>query len=187
MVAISRYLKATRPGCMTVFVGPCVAKKGETLNEFIADRPDYAITFDEMIDLLASKDIEIEAVPEDYQEASTWGKKFAGSGGVAAAVLEVIEEMGEDTTDYKLLPCAGGAECRKALMLLNSGRLQEDFIEGMMCPGGCVGGPSRLGAEREITKARAGLIAKADGRKILENLKNYPMDKFSMYRDGHME
>ena len=95
--------------------------------------------------------------------------------------------MGEDVSDIKLLPCAGGAECRKALMLLNSGRLPEDFVEGMMCPGGCVGGPSRLGAEKEITKARAGLLAKADRRKILENLENYPMDKFSMYRDGHMD
>ena len=94
--------------------------------------------------------------------------------------------MGEDVSDIKLLPCAGGAECRKALMLLNSGRLPEDFVEGMMCPGGCVGGPSRLGAEKEITKARAGLLAKADRRKILENLENYPMDKFSMYRDGQL-
>ena len=25
-----------------------------------------------------------------------------------------------------------------------------------------------------------------DDRKVLENLKNYPMDKFSMHRDGHM-
>ena len=33
-------------------------------------------------------------------------------------------------------------------------------------------------------KDRAGLLAKADGRKILENLKNYPMDSFSMRRDG---
>ena len=27
----------------------------------------------------------------------------------------------------------------------------------------------------------------AFGRKILENLKAYPMDRFSMHRDGHME
>ena len=27
----------------------------------------------------------------------------------------------------------------------------------------------------------------ADKRKIIENLKNYPIDKFSMYRDGHMD
>ena len=57
----------------------------------------------------------------------------------------------------------------------------------MMCPGGCVGGPSKHEAEPLVTKARTSLLAKADGRKILENLKKYPMDQFSMYRDGHMD
>ena len=64
--------------------------------------------------------------------------------------------------------------------------LQEDFIEGMICSGGCVGGPSRHKTEVEISKAREALLSKADGRKVLENLKNYPMEKFSMMRDGSM-
>ena len=72
-------------------------------------------------------------------------------------------------------------------MMLKAGTLKEDFIEGMMCPGGCVGGPSKHMAELETTRTRAELLAKADKRGILENLKAYPMDKFSMYRDGHME
>ncbi|MEE3456719.1 MAG: 4Fe-4S dicluster domain-containing protein [Lachnospiraceae bacterium] len=187
MVAVSRYLKAIHPGCVTVFIGPCIAKKGETLNEFIADRPNYAITFHELSDLMKSKGIEFEPVPEDYQESSIYGKKFATSGGVAAAVLEVMDEMGEDISDISLMSCAGGAECKKALMMLKSGRLKEDFIEGMMCPGGCVGGPSRQKTDIEISRARDVLLKRADTRKILDNLKNYPMDKFSMFRDGHME
>ncbi len=187
MVAVNRYLKATHPGCVTVFIGPCIAKKGETLNEFIADNANYAITFGEMVSLLESRDVKLEPVEESYQEASLYGKKFASSGGVAAAVLQVMEEMGEDTSDVKLLPCTGGEECKKALMLLKAGRLQEDFIEGMMCPGGCVGGPSRHMTEPEIARSRTELLKKADGRKVLENLKQYPMDSFSMYRDGHME
>ena len=69
-------------------------------------------------------------------------------------------------------------------MLLKAGRLDADFIEGMICPGGCVGGPSRHRAETEIAKARTELLAMADDRRILDNLKNYPMDKFSMKRDG---
>ena len=187
MVAVSRYLKAIHPGCVTVFIGPCIAKKGETLNEFIADRPDCAITFDEMVELLASRGVKLQPEPEDYQEASIFGKKFAATGGVAAAVVEVMKEMGEDTSSIKLLTATGGSDCKKALLQLKAGRLSEDFIEGMMCPGGCVGGPSRMKAENEILKARTDLLKKADGRKILENLKKYPMDQFSMHRDGHME
>ena len=98
-----------------------------------------------------------------------------------------MQEMGEDTSDISLLTCAGGDECKKALTLLKLGRLQEDFVEGMMCPGGCVGGPSKHQAENIVLRSRAQLLAKADGRKILDNLKNYPMDKFSMHRDGHLD
>ena len=186
MVAVSRYLKSQDPDCVTVFIGPCIAKKGETLNTFIADRPDYALTYGEMVALLDSRDIQVEPVEEDYQEASLFGKRFAGSGGVAAAVLEVMQEMGEDVSDISLLTCAGGDACRKALMQLKAGRLKEDFIEGMICPGGCVGGPSKHEAERFVEKARGTLLAKADDRKILENLEKYPMDQFSMFRDGHL-
>jgi ferredoxin hydrogenase large subunit len=98
--------------------------------------------------------------------------------------MEVMKELGEDTSDISLLTCAGGAECKKALLLLKAGRLKEDFIEGMICPGGCVGGPSKHQAENLVLKARGELLAKADDRKVLENLEHYPMDRFSMQRDG---
>ena len=99
--------------------------------------------------------------------------------------MECMNERGEDTSDIKLLHCAGGMECRKAVALLNAGKLNEDFIEGMICEGGCVGGPSKHKTETEILKARKNLLEKADKRNILDNLKNYPMEKFSMFRDGH--
>ena len=184
MVAVSRYLKSQDPSCVTVFIGPCIAKKGETLNELIQDTPDYALTYGEIVAMLDSKGIPVEPVAEDYQEASLFGKRFAGSGGVARAVMEVMEEMGEDTSQIRLMTCAGGDECKKAMMLLRAGKLDTDFVEGMICPGGCVGGPSKHQAEALVLKARTELLAQADGRKILENLKRYPMDQFSMRRDG---
>ena len=184
MVAVSRYLKSQDPDCVTVFIGPCIAKKGETLNASIKNSADYALTYGEIVALLDSKGIVPEPVDETYQEASLFGKRFAGSGGVAGAVLEVMQEMGEDTSDIKLMTCAGGDECKKALMLLKAGKLDVDFIEGMICPGGCVGGPSKHQVESMVLKARTELLEKADKRKILENLKNYPMDQFSMNRDG---
>ena len=187
MVAVSRYLKHLDPGCVTVFIGPCIAKKGETLNEFIADRPDYALTYGEIVAMLDSRDIALEPVEEAYQEASLFGKQFAGSGGVAAAVLQVMKELGEDPSDIRLLQCSGGDECKKAMTLLKAGKLQEDFVEGMMCPGGCIGGPSKHQAEAQVLRDRKELLSRADGRRILENLEKYPMDQFSMFRDGHLD
>ena len=66
---------------------------------------------------------------------------------------------------------------------LKFGSLEEDFVEGMVCPGGCVGGPSKHKTETEIARAREALLKQADGRLVLENLKNYPMDSFSMFRE----
>ena len=187
MCAISRYLKLTHPGCVTVFIGPCIAKKAESRDERIPDNADYVITFGELRALLRSRDMDFEPAEGDYQQASAFGKKFASSGGVAGAVLECMKERGEDVSDIKLLKVAGGDECKKALLMLKAGRLEEDFVEGMVCQGGCVGGPSKHMTEAEITKARNALLAKADDRKILENLKDYPMDRFSMNRHGHMD
>jgi len=187
MCAISRYLKAKYPGCVTVFVGPCIAKKAESRDKSVADNADYVMTYGEFRTLLRSRDMELKPVDESYQEASVWGKRFAQSGGVANAVIECMEERGVDTKDIKLKKCAGGQECKTALQMLKLGRLEEDFVEGMMCPGGCVGGPSKHKTEKEIFRAREGLIKQADDRKVLENLKQYPMDSFSMFRDGHIE
>ncbi|MEE1229124.1 MAG: 4Fe-4S dicluster domain-containing protein [Lachnospiraceae bacterium] len=186
MCAISRYLKATHPGCVTVFIGPCIAKKSEAIDKSVPDNADYAMTYGEFMCLLRSKNVELKPVEDEYQEASIWGKRFAQVGGVAAAVLECMEERGEDTSKVNYVRCSGGAECKKALTMLKFGRLKEDFVEGMACTGGCVGGPSKHKAEPEIKKARTKLLGEADKRGVLENLKNYPMDKFSMYRDGHM-
>ena len=186
MCAISRYLKAMHPGCVTVFIGPCMAKKSESAEMNIEGNADFVMTFGEMQTMIASKDLELEPVVDTYQEASIWGKSFASSGGVANAVLECMKERGEDTTGIKLRPCSGGKECTTALTLLKLGKLPEEFIEGMVCEGGCVGGPSKHKTEAEIKKARQTLLDEADDRKILENLKKYPMDKFSMLRDGKM-
>ncbi len=182
MVAVSRYVKYLYPGSVTVFIGPCIAKKSETLDPDIDERPDYAMTYGEFAALLKSRDMELKPVDETYQEASIWGKRFATSGGVAGAVLECMKERGENTQDITLWRCTGGKECKAALILLKSGKLDEDFIEGMMCPSGCLGGPSKQKTEKEVIGAREKLLAKADARGILGNLSEYPMDKFSMTR-----
>ena len=187
MCAVSRYLKAKNPGCVTVFIGPCVAKKSESQDPSIPDNADYVMTYGEFRALLRSRDVELEPVEEGYQEATVFGKRFAGSGGVAAAVMECMQERGVDTSGIKLRKCAGPRDCIQAVTLLKFGRLPEDFIEGMYCPGGCVGGPSKHKAENEIMRAREGLLQKAENRSVLENLKKYPMDSFSMYRDGRMD
>lgn len=181
MCAVSRMIKAKDPGAVTVFIGPCIAKKSETLDLNIKDNADYAMTYGEIRAMMRAKGIELLPEENSTQEASVFGKRFGNGGGVTAAVLECLKETGENQ-DIKVAKCSGAAECKKALTLLKVGKLPEDFIEGMVCEGGCVGGPSRHKAETEAKKARDQLIGQADARKVHENLKNYDMESFSMHR-----
>ncbi|MBQ7562412.1 MAG: 4Fe-4S dicluster domain-containing protein [Lachnospiraceae bacterium] len=185
MNALSRLLKHLYPGCVTVFIGPCIAKKAESQDESIEGRADFAMTYGNFSSLLRSKNVELKPVEEGYQKSSLWGKRFATSGGVAAAVIEVMKERGIETQDIRLRRCAGGQECKAALLQLKAGRLEEDFIEGMMCPGGCLGGPSKRKTEREIVGAREKMLKQADSRSILGNLSQYPIDDINMYLKPH--
>ena len=123
----------------------------------------------------------LSSADNTVQDGSVFGKRFGNSGGVTAAVLECLKETDENT-EINVMKCNGAAECKKALMLLRAGKLPADFVEGMVCQGGCVGGPSKHKTETEAKKARDMLIGMADGREVHENLNKYPMEKFSMHR-----
>ena len=67
-------------------------------------------------------------------------------------------------------------------MLLKIGKLPDDFVEGMVCVGGCVGGPSKHKSETEAKKARDLLIGQADKREVHENLKMQGAEQVAMHR-----
>jgi len=182
MCAVSRMIKSQVPDAVTVFVGPCLAKKSEVADQQIEGNADYVLTYSEMHAIRRAKGVSLDPVENSEQMASVYGKRFASSGGVANAVLQSLEEMDENT-DIKVCRANGAAECKKALLLLKAGRLPEDFVEGMVCEGGCVGGPSSRKDQVVSRKDREALLKEADGRGIHENLGNYPMEQFSMHRE----
>lgn len=180
MAAVSRMLKAKYKGAVTVFIGPCIAKKSEAIEHKIEGNADYAMTYSEIRAIMKVKNVELMPAEDTYQESSTFGKRFGNSGGVTAAVLEYMKEKDYEI-DASVCKANGAAECKKALMLLKFGKLPEDFIEGMACVGGCVGGPSAYRDQNVAKKDRDSLIDKADGRTITDNLSNYDLDQFSMH------
>ena len=140
MCAVSRMIKAQDPDAVTVFVGPCVAKKSEIVDQKIEGNADYVLTYSEMRAIMSAKGVELQPSDTSYQESSVYGKRFANSGGVTAAVVESMKEM-EAGIEPKVCKANGAAECRKFLMLMKAGKLPDDFIEGMACEGGCITGP----------------------------------------------
>lgn len=168
MCAVSRYIKKKYPGAVTVFIGPCIAKKSESLSGE-KDTADYALTYGEIRAMLRAKGVKLEPEEDTDDQSSIYGKKFANAGGVTAAVLESMKELG-CTDDVSVCKCSGIAECKKALTLLKVGRLPEDFIEGMACEGGCVGGPSRHRAPNVAMRDRNEALSKSTDISIMDNL-----------------
>lgn len=181
MCMLSRTIKAKEPDAYTVFIGPCTAKKSEVLDQKIEGNADAVLTFSELRAIMKAKEVSFEPTDEVYQEASIFGKRYANSGGVTASVLEYLKEKGLEC-DPTVCRANGAAECKKALLMLKNNKLVEDFIEGMACEGGCVGGPSSFKDYQSAKRDRDEMIAAADNRSITENLKNYDMDSISLHR-----
>ena len=146
MATIAKYIKETDKGAKVVFIGPCTAKKGEVQKEEIKPYIDAAMTFEELQALFDSRDIDITTLEEDVLDnASYFGRIFARSGGLSDAVAEALKEQGLDK-DFTLNACScdGIEECRVALLKKSKNLTDVNFIEGMACIGGCIGGAGCL-------------------------------------------
>ena len=145
MATISKYLKQRETDCRVVFIGPCTAKKKEILKPEVAPWVDAVLTFEELQALFDSRDIDITTRPESALEgASYFGRIFARCGGLAEAVAEGIREHGHADFVLKPISCDGIEACRIALLKKAKGLLDVNFIEGMACVGGCIGGAGCL-------------------------------------------
>ncbi len=144
MAAMGKYIKETTPNAKIVFIGPCTAKKAEAQKEKVKPYIDAVLTFEELQALFDSRDLDITTLSEDVLDnASYFGRIFARSGGLTDAVAEALKEQGIEFP-VKAIACDGIEECKLALLKKKSGKLDANFIEGMACVGGCIGGAGCL-------------------------------------------
>lgn len=169
MCAVSRMIKAQDPGAITVFLGPCVAKKSEAHEFNIKGNADYVLTYSEFEALMQAKNVTLKPAEQSVQYASKPGKDFAVSGGITqAAVSSLREKNAEFNATVKI--ANGADECKTALTLMKFGKLPEDFIEGMSCEGGCINGPCHKAMTNIIKKNRSVIFDKYDDRGVRENV-----------------
>jgi iron only hydrogenase large subunit-like protein len=144
MIEIAKLIKKVDRTAKIVFIGPCIAKKMEFQKEEFRGTVDCVITFEELQAMFGGLDIHVEELEEEkLNDASYFGRVFARNGGVTEAVSNVLEEK---EIDFEVNPaiCDGLEECRAALLKASKGKLDENFIEGMACVGGCAGGAACL-------------------------------------------
>ncbi|MDR2480965.1 MAG: Fe-hydrogenase large subunit family protein, partial [Spirochaetaceae bacterium] len=134
------------PDCITVFIGPCLAKRQEGLeDEFV----DYVLSAEEIAALFTAKEIDsAKCAPRRAEKTPTvTGRCFAKSGGVAEAVRvrlkdpSILREAvidGLDKEGMKRLAEFGKIQAGETAADAGTPNL----VEVMSCRGGCIAGPS---------------------------------------------
>lgn len=144
MAALAKYIKDTTENAKIVFIGPCTAKKAEAQLDSVKPYVDCVLTFEELQALFDSRDFDITSLEEGVLDnASYYGRIFARSGGLSDAVAQAMKEQNIEF-DLKAVPCDGIEACRMALLKFSKNVLDGNFIEGMACIGGCIGGAGCL-------------------------------------------
>lgn len=143
MIAAGRVVKKLHPEAITVFIGPCMAKKKEAKEPDIADAVDYVLTFQEVQDMFEAADIHPELLGEDDKEhSSRAGRIYARTGGVSEAVKCTVKQLHPDRKiEVHAEQADGVPACRAMIERIKKGETKANFFEGMGCNGGCVGGP----------------------------------------------
>lgn len=148
MVAISRVLheKYQKP-IKIVFIGPCIAKKGES------EEIDNAITFTELRQLLMSKNIS-----KYNSKPSEFDPPHAGKGSVFPVSHGLLNTMGKsaDVTDCSVIVADGKKNFIDAITEFEKGNLTDKHLQ-LLCCDGCIMGPgmskngSRLNRRNKIS------------------------------------
>lgn len=158
MLKSARFVK--KPGdddnVKTIFIGPCLAKKGEAFRDN-NDLVDGVITFEELAAMFVGAGINLAKLTgkqvdrdEKLESSSYDAVNFCTAEGVSGAIMNVLKRK-----DLTVKTAAGISDCNILLKQISKG-MEVDFMEGMGCQNGCIGGP---GIMISPTKAK-GLLKK---------------------------
>ncbi|MDD2217270.1 MAG: [Fe-Fe] hydrogenase large subunit C-terminal domain-containing protein [Eubacteriales bacterium] len=153
MVACGRSIKKIHPDAKTVFIGPCMAKKAEAREKDIIDAVDYVLTFEEADEIFKLLKINPKECEEDDRDhSSKAGRIYARATGVSEAVQTTLDRLRPDKKiRLKSRTAEGMVECKQLLKDISEGNIDANFMEGMGCRGGCVGGPKSM-IDKEIAR-----------------------------------
>lgn len=175
MVASGRIIKTFEPDARVVFIGPCVAKKSEAVLPGLKGAIDFVLTFQELAAIFEATEIDPAKQPdEENPQASRGGRIYGRTGGVSAAVATTLAKLIPRRSEkFAARQVDGIPACQKVLEEVKNGRINANFIEGMACKGGCVGGPGRIIAPEEGTAHVNGYGDAAASHSPVENPQVY--------------
>jgi iron only hydrogenase large subunit-like protein/uncharacterized Fe-S cluster-containing protein len=138
MLAHGKILKNTYDNCFITFVGPCTAKKFESVEPDNYGIIDAVLTFDELSKLLEEKHInlnELDSIPFDENGTLT-GRLFPVPGKLSSE----FEDSGANS--YENITVDGMDRCLQLFKGMENGSIENVIVEALACRGGCINGPA---------------------------------------------
>ncbi len=137
-----------------VFIGPCIAKKLEILDESEAGVISAALTFRGLADWFKEKDILLQKIDSDDEPSlQVDARLFPVEGGLIGTA-----QLSTDMLNNALIVASGLETCRNILGDIRAGQLNASLVELMACTGGCINGPAMADLEGGIYAARQKII-----------------------------
>lgn len=156
-IAHGKYLKRVMPGVKVVFIGPCVAKKGEIEDPAVAGAVDIALTFQETLAWLKEEGISIEKCSPGKFDGPfpERARLYPTDGGFLYATCDDM------VMSKERLSVSGVEASIEVIRHFLSREHLPQLVELLACQGGCLAGPSGL-SERDLYEKRRMLLAYRD-------------------------
>lgn len=182
MVALGRLIKKQSENNKIVFIGPCTAKKAEIRRPELKGAIDYVLTFEELSALLDAFNMDPELCEDSLvDDGSVFGRGFGMAGGLTAAIENYIKTENIDI-DFKPIKVSGPDDVKKVLTLAKVNKLPGNFIEGMMCQGGCINGAGTILPPLSTKNSFIKENKQSSKENIIDNDKKHLMKDINMHR-----
>ncbi len=151
MVAVSRVLRQQHGEDLAiVFIGPCIAKKGELASAELHNEVNAALTFSELHEMFTARNITADSVePGDFDPPRAGaGALFPISRGLLQAA-----NIQEDVLEGNVLVADGRAAFGQAIREFEAGDCDVRLLEVLACHG-CIMGPGTVSDEPQLSRRR---------------------------------
>ncbi len=138
MIAHAKYIKSKfSENVKTVFIGPCIAKKGEAERFENENLIDAVITFEEFDFLIKKEKIDFKVIEESEfdNKPAKFSSLFPLVGGLSKTASLETDILSENS-----LPVSGYENLKEALLAIDSVK-ENLIIEPLFCSMGCINGP----------------------------------------------
>lgn len=139
VIALGKFLrKEYGKNSKIVFIGPCVAKKAEILDESVRGVIDFALSFAELKMIFEGESLDINSLEDGYFDPphSNMGKALPLAGGLLKAT-----DLPGDVLDEEIIVVEGKEKVVEIIEEIANNNINARFVDILFCEG-CISGPA---------------------------------------------